>query len=68
LLAGAGRENGKTKEKEKRRTYNANRGTSGEALSSSCYCIVTYEWRLEVFGVTRNLIERNASLYKYPYT
>jgi len=70
LLAGVGRENGKTKEreKEKRRAYNANRGTSGEALSSPCYCIVTYEWRLEVFGVTRNLIERSASLHKHLYT
>lgn len=34
LLAGVGRENGKTKEreKEKRRAYNASRGTNGEAL------------------------------------
>jgi hypothetical protein len=39
----------------------------GKPFSSSCYCIVTYEWRLEVFGVTRNLRERSAGLHKYPY-
>ena len=37
-------------------------------FSSSFYCTVAYEWRVEVRGVTTNLIERSASLHKYPYT
>jgi hypothetical protein len=53
-------------EREKGELTTPIEGRVGEPFS--CYCFVTYEWRLEVFGVTRNLIERNASLRKYPYT